>query len=595
MGDRRRERLGSLPDLRRSISVRRWLLLPSLLVALTSCAVVPTGGPVLEGEPVRPADAPAEPYVRVLARTPQQGWTPEQIVRNFLNASASFQDDHGVARQYLAPSVRSQWAPESSVDVYDAGPSSRLIVEQSSGDNAVVTLEADHLATISSRGQYTAEPPGSRLKAVFRLRKIAGEWRIVNHPSGLMLTEQDVERAYRTRNLYFFDPTFQSLVPNPIYLPAGNREDLPTELTRALLRGATEWLAPAVKNAFPAGSILVEEVQVSSGRATVVLGGAAIRAGPKQVASMSAQLAWTLGQLRAVETVRLKIDGETVHVRSAGETVSMDDWASLDPGGTSGTVHGYVVRDKTLLVTTQDGLRPAPGPAGSQNVPVHSPAVSLDAKHVAWVSTSEQKLFVGQLREGGTYDVRLTGAGLQSLTWDRYGNLWVVEGAGKRSVVWMLEDGVRPIRVDLSELEAKNVQVRALRVARDGTRVAMIIDSKGDSRVLLGRIERADDAVRVADLKLIPTKLAQVTDVAWHDADELAVVGKDPQGVLAPYLVRVDGTSVSSVGGTGEAVSIAAAPHVPILVERKDSEIWRYQDTLRWELVAGGSQPVYPG
>lgn len=96
-------------------------LLVALLAAATGCGLVPTGGPVMSGRAVQPVDPIAGPYVRVLPDGPEPGAAPEQVVRGFLAASASFQNDHAVARKYLAPTVRSEWQPERGVRVYADG------------------------------------------------------------------------------------------------------------------------------------------------------------------------------------------------------------------------------------------------------------------------------------------------------------------------------------------------------------------------------------------------------------------------------------------------------------------------------------------
>lgn len=587
MGDALRGR-GSRTSVR---PFTRALSVAALLIAVTGCGLVPTGGPVLNGRPVQPPDPMVDPYVGVIPTGPQPGWTPEQIVRGFLSDSASFQNDHAAARKYLVEEVRGQWEPSDEVTVYAEDPGFRVTVEQSTEHDAKVTVVADQVGTIDARGQYTAADPDARLTARFRLHSVGGEWRIVSFPQGLLLTDRDVARAYRTLNLYFFEPKHEVLVPNPVYVPAGNRSGLPTRLVRALLRGATSWLDSAVDNAFPAGTYLTEAVSVVGGEATVKLGGTASVADDRTLASMSAQLAWTLEQLPEVERIRLKVDGEAVTM-GGGETISTEDWAALDPAGTSGTVHGYVVRDSKLLVTSQNGLEPAPGPAGSGDVSVHTPAVSLDAKQAAWLSESATKLFVGELREGGDYREAMSGEKLRPPSWDRHGNLWVVDDGGEGSAVWMLHDG-EAVDVDAPELEDKDV--RALHVARDGTRVAAVVGGEDDSHVVLGRIERADDETRIDGLTRLPTDLAEVVDLAWRDADRLAVLGKDPQGVFAPYLVAVDGGGISATGSAGTMVSIAAAPDVPMLTELAAGKIYQSQDDLGWRPLGRGVDPAYPG
>lgn len=85
--------------------------------------------------------------------------------------------------------------------------------------------------------------------------------------------------------------------------------------------------------------------------------------------------------------------------------------------------------------------------------------------------------------------------------------------------------------------------------------------------------------------------------MAWRDAHRLAVLGKDVRGVLAPYTVDVDGTTVSTSGwgSAGQLVSLAAAPDVPTLVGLRGGEIYESREDLGWERLGSGVDPVYPG
>lgn len=575
----------------------------------------------MTGHTVEQADPLNQPVVRHVATKPKKSWGPRRIVTGFLSASASFRNGHEVARDYLAPGAGSHWQPGSGITVYSEDTDFKLSSKRTSTEAAVVTLDAPRVGTIDARGHYTPSSAGSHEHAVFRLRKVGANWRIVNLPKDLLLTARDLQRTFTTLNLYFYAPGYGALVPDPVYVLRGEREQLPTQLVRQLIRGATSWLAPAVRTAFPGGVKLIRPVEVSNGVATVKLGGAALTADAGTLAHMSAQLAWTLGrQLPQVEQIRMVVDGDAVRVPGAGELVSREDWASLEPGSASGTVPGYVVGKGRLRVTSSEGLEAAAGPAGTGSVSVDDVAISLDGKHAAWVSG--QKLVVAQLREGGRRDTRLTGERLVSPSWDRYGNLWVVEihrpegsgahgdsHAGKgsrgkeggkqaqpRSTVWMLGGGGKqPVKVNASALRRGKVQ--ALRVSRDGTRVAVVVDRGNASHLLLGRIERSGDSVAIGGFVPLATGLARILDVAWRDVEELAVLGKDPEGTFGPYTVDVDGSRVAASAAvpSERVVELAAHPGAPTLAATADGQIWLFRDDMSWELLASGTDPVYPG
>ena len=67
----------------------------------SACASVPTSGPIEQG-PVVDAGESTQ-FIRVIAAPPSQGASPADIVRGFLEANASLESDHAIARRYLTP------------------------------------------------------------------------------------------------------------------------------------------------------------------------------------------------------------------------------------------------------------------------------------------------------------------------------------------------------------------------------------------------------------------------------------------------------------------------------------------------------------
>jgi hypothetical protein len=571
------------------------LTLVCLALALAAgCASVPNGGPVLSGRPVQPSESFEDTYVRVIPSGPRKGWSPEQIVRGFLAASASFEHDHAVAREYLAKKVRDQWEPQQGVTIYEQGNEFRLFSDLTSPAEDIATIEAPQLATIDETGQYTPADPGSTVRPVFRLNKIGGDWRIVSFPQGLLLTGRDVARAYRTLDLYFFDPEMQVLVPNPVYVPVQVTGDLRATLVRSLVRGPTDWLAPAVDTAFPTGTRVLDVERTLAGTLTVDLGGTAAETDPSAWKYMAAQLVWTLQQLPDVERLRLQIKGEPVDLSGFPVDVQRPgSWSRFYPSQEESGAQAYVVRKSRIWTLSPSGdVREVPGPAGSGSVPLSQPAVSLDGQWVAGEAPTGD-LVVGPLREDGTFNSALAGSDFLAPSWDRAGNLWVAQSRGDASVVWMLDPGRNPVRVSMPALAGR--EIRALRVAPDGVRVALVVGDGGSSRLMLARIERDGERARIAGPVALRTGLERVSSVAWRDLDRLAVLGRDVQGVTIPYLVPVDGTRVSPTAAVGDMSSIAAASDQPMLAGVEKGQIWFSRDDLTWQYLTTGRYPFYPG
>ena len=89
-----------------------------LSISLAGCGGIPNSSEVFFGEVIS-EDITAQ-FVRVIARPPSAGMTPELIVRGFLDACADPAQDYGIARQYLLPESASIWNPEAGIEIYDA-------------------------------------------------------------------------------------------------------------------------------------------------------------------------------------------------------------------------------------------------------------------------------------------------------------------------------------------------------------------------------------------------------------------------------------------------------------------------------------------
>jgi hypothetical protein len=586
------------------------LMVVAVLVC-AGCATVPTGGRVVSGRPAQRAEPIDDPYVRMIPVAPGKDWAPDRIVEGFLAASAGFDDQHKVAREYLAPGVVWQPDPRPVVTVYDK-QTNVLATSKPDDPSSVVSVRGAQLGRIGSDGQYQAD--ARTLDQTFRLAKTAqGQWRISELPerltNSLLLSTRDVARAFRTRNLYFFAPDAKVLVPNPVFLPLVIRRDLPAQIVVAELNGPTAWLSHAVTTWFPTGTRLLGGVDVTDGIATVNLSREAWR-GNQQ--GMSAQLMWALKQLSEVKGMRLQIDGKTVNPGLPDPNQSPSDWARNDPDSTAGeTFQPVYLRDPEGRVEELAGNRTSKVPP-LVRIRLFEPAVSLDAHQVAGLTKAHDGVLMGDLTSGPSIQKILNagqaGSKFTQPSWDRLGNLWVVETTNDHSWLWIKEPGKAPVRVDHWDLGGS--KVLALRVARDGVRVAAIVQVDKHAQIRLGRIAGYGTGNLTADNFLPISSDVDAIDLAWADADELAVLGRtDQAGQALPYTVPVSGGSSRPIGtGTqGNMRTITAAPNSPVLVSGqvtgKDStadQVCRLHDPndllfSQWDCPIAGADPVYPG
>jgi hypothetical protein len=558
------------------------LLALSVLLSLPACAQIPTSGPVVEGAEVDTTRD--DQFIRVIARPPLPGMTADQVVRGFLEASAAFQGNYAVARTFLTDVAGATWKPEAGVQVYD-GASSAL--SPTAKSTAVFT--APLVGRISPEGDYQVTAPGATLRAEFGLSRVDGEWRISRVPEGLLLSRGDVERGYRTFDVYYLDPDFSTLVPDPITLRVSG-PGLATALVRALLKGATPWLAPAVRTAFPDGtSLAIDSVPVEGGVAQVSLDAGVLAADDRTREALSAQLVTTLGALPDVTGVRITAGGQPLLVPGQGAVQGRDAWPQFSPDNLPVGAQAYLVRGGRLLAVDDGTPKPVAGAAGSVKPAVGVAAVSFDGVESAVVSPDRRTLWGARLVTGAVATVRATGNDLVTPGFGRDGSVWWVDrGSGVR----LLRPGGKPVGVPVARVDARNIV--GIQVARDGTRAALVVRNGSRRTLLLVRIDRTGGVVTMAAPIRVESRISDVIDVAWSTASRLVVLGSDGAGPAQAFLVDVGHGTARPIGAPTSPSTVAAAPGRLLLIGAEDGLVWEYQSG-RWLGGSKGTSPTYPG
>jgi hypothetical protein len=570
-----------------------------LLVGCASagCASIPDAGPVNQGREItfRQQDA----YVRRLAQPPAPGASREAIARGFLVAAGDFDYDHAVARAYLTPAVAASWAADQSVRIYK-----EATLRLTPWPNNEFVASAELVGTIDADGAYTRAPPGIRMKSSIRLGQVDGEWRIVGLDPGLLLTNGDVERAYREVNLYFLDmATRTRLVPDPVLLPI--RQGLATSVVQALLRGPTSRLRGAVVSQFPAGAQLADRVvPVANGVVDVDLTGPAREAEGQQRALLSAQLVWTLRALPDVRAVRITVNNEEYAVPGVPEQQSRDAWQAMAPDVIGPDSPLYAIADGRLVILPRPAghkaVTPMPlrGEAGSGRLRIVDPAISItggstSGGDVAGLSADRRVLSRGSLMPDEAFIRVLEGVDLSEPSWDAGGGLWIVDRTPGGPVV-QLFTGTVGVRVEAAELGAK--RVRYFRIARDGARAAVVVDEGARrSRLYVGRVERSGGPPRLAGLQPIGRELIEFGQIAWQDADHVVVLARKGDGsAVQPYIVDIDGRPAEATVPLAGVTSIAAAPGGQLFASATRGRVWQF-DGEAWQRIGVGTDLAFPG
>jgi hypothetical protein len=546
-------------------------------------ARVPTSGPIEQGEQV--GVDPEDQFIRVIARGPRDGMSPTDVVQGFLDASASFDDDHDVARQFLTPAASATWDTNAGVRVYEANSTLNEFGRS-------VNMTATESGTIATNGRYDVDAPASELRETFRVEKVDGEWRIDDLPEGLLLTQTDVDRAFRSFAIYFFNPSFEMLVPDARMVPVVG-SGLATTLVRRLLAGPSEWLLPAVRTGFPDGVRLnIDAVPIESGVAKVDLTPNARAADDETRKALSQQIVWTLRQLPDVQAVDITAGGQPLLVPGAPSPQPRDWWPGVDPNGLPVGSTGYAARPEGVVLLIPSGVLPVAGGAGTGDIRLVDIAVSNDSQSIAGID-SDGAVWKGRMLEGAPL-IQIRDAGAPTgLAFDRSTSVWLVDP--KAGLLSIEGDGTSE-RITVSGLARRTTLIAAI-PSRDGTRAALIIRRGPRTGLLLARVIRSSGgatSIVIDEPIRVESRLVEVVDAAWSGANTLAVLGSESAGSVQVFDVDL-ARGVSTPRGTIKApVSIAAAPGLPTLVGASDGLVYAFS-AGSWQERVRGTSPTYPG
>lgn len=544
-------------------------------------AQVPTSGPIEQGDQVTSTET--NQFIRVIASPPTPGMTAQQVVQGFLESSASFDGDHAVARQYLTPQANQDWDPGAGVRVYEGVPT----LNES---GSTVRLVGSEVGRIAADGRYEVSAAGSEMRLRFGLSRVNGEIRIAAVPDGLLLSQVDVDRAFRTHALYFFNPGFTSLVPDVRMVPVIG-PGLATTLVRRLIDGPNPWLQPAVRTGFPAGVDLnIEAVTVDNGVARVDLTASALVADAPARVALSEQLVWTLRQVPEVQSVSITAAGQPFIVPGVANPQPRDAWSDADPNALPPGTRGFVATSVGVRTLYEQGSLPVPGAAGRDEPVIGEIAVTADSGQVAGFDV-DGVLYTARLAAGAQLVPQGAFPGATSLAFDTASELWLVDAEGSLLIV-----GNEPRPVDVAGLP-RNARLQVAIPSRDRTRVALIVREPQRTSLYLARVVRtaisAGAPIAVEAPIRIENRLAEAVDVSWSSADSLAVLGSESAGALQVYDVSIGRGSVTPRGAPEAPVSIASAPGLPILVAAADGVVYDNAGA-GWQGRVNAASPTYP-
>jgi hypothetical protein len=165
----------------------------------------------------------------------------------------------------------------------------------------------------------------------------------------------------------------------------------------------------------------------------------------------------------------------------------------------------------------------------------------------------------------------------------------VATGASGRRVVAVTRDGaVHRVSAD-SALTTQ--PVLALRISRDGARVAAVV---GSGTLLVGRVGAGAGLPPLSAFRSITPGLGGVRGVTWAGADSLVVTAAAQRGQRQIVDTDTDGYSTHAVGldrMRGLPVDVSGSPGQPLFAVTDRGVIWA--DVEGWRRVAVGVAAVH--
>jgi len=590
-----------------------FIALASLLAA--GCVSVPTTGPIEEVEGQQP---PCH-CVNVEVKPPAQGEEAGEIVKGFLRATSNYQPNYSVARQFLTRMAAEKWSPsDSGVLIYRGSP--KVVGPDD------VTLQGQLVGRLEPDRSYTARNQvGWKVNfGLVRDPENGGEWRINALPRELLVEEFWFNSFYEAYNLYFVGNN-SSLVPDPIYLPAlSNPANVASAVMKALLKGPTRWLKPAVSSAIPPNtSLSVDSVTITDGIAEVPLSDSVLTLPDPQRTLMAAQIVYTLRQVGGVKGVLIKVNQQPYRVPGADPhslVIAVDSIPPIMdpiPSVTGGQL--YVVQKGAVGMVngTADSpkIGPLEKPLSREALAVNALAVSVTKTDFAVTSPDRRTLRYAPVATGVPTTLPLGGASdLLRPQFTRHGEIWDIGSRGGRQWIWMFapENGhYKKVEIDSPVVRNKDAPVKAFKISPDGTRIALVRGTATKSEIGIARIIRhAKDKVTVDGWRPLDTTqaigptISKMRDVAWLNATELVVLGAaDGESAFAPFRVAQDASQSARYGepeAWGNAFELTVQPRTQSAIIRARAaegvdRTWSYDGNQWKRFVDSVTTVAYPG
>ncbi|MCE6999318.1 LpqB family beta-propeller domain-containing protein [Saccharothrix sp. S26] len=574
-------------------------LLAVLLAVLVAagCAAIPT-----ETSPIA-VNPSAGNASEAAAPKPVKDIDPLTLVREFVNASANPEGDYAAAKAYLTEDAKKAWNTKGTPTIIDTTFNTVPTPGVTADDkHRIVLLQGRNVGRLQLEDNSFIQLIGPLDTPIGIERDAEDQWRISAPPDGIYVPLGGFQQNYRRVTLFFYSPDFSVLVPDPRWVVIAPSTSIPSRVTSLLLKGPAVGMRGALASAIPNGAAQRKNTSEADDGALEVdltkVGDITVQAGKQIVAQVVRSLAGV-----SSSRIRVLVEGQWINA-------DQHEWrpADVQTGEELATpiagLNGMLVGNGRVKQVNGD---PVPGPAGAGDYQVLSAGQSMDGSQLAVVSRAvdgSARLRVGPVHEP-LAEVDLHASAMTRPTWLLSGR----QGEPSNEV-WTVADGNNVVRViktdrgwtanavnasELTELGG----ITELRLSRDGTRVAAVVDGK---LVVAAVVRGQDSAVSLRSPRHLQPSVLGTSALAldWLAQDVLVVSTSLVAYPIAK--VNIDGVRVERYNTSNLTVpvaSVTAAPGRNVLAVDQSGlwsandvgDVWRASTTK----VEPGTQAFYPG
>ena len=528
------------------------------LSVLTGCAGIP--GSSQPSSVPRPSMAVANAPI-VEPHPPTAGAGPLEIVSGFLRACTGVHDDFAVARDYLTDSAASQWAPTEECVVHPV-QEEPLLTQVGAEEVDLSVWSSARVDSIGTR-QQTLDPDTRSVR--LRLTEEQGEWRIMNPPNAIIVSETAFDLLFAPITVFFLNPARNALVADQRWFL---RNQAARQAITALHAGPAPHLRGAVVSDLSEDltAELADEEAGESGVLRVSLTSSSGEIDAHRRAHLRTQLEATLLTVPAVTALDVDLEGERLAADPQRDPVHPHEGARALGAGPAG-----------VISLDDDG---PPGrslvPALS-SVPVRRPVLSSTGIGAAALTMDRTGLLVTSQDDTIPLREATTGKNLLAPAIDRYGFVWTAD-ADVPGQIRIIRDSIdaAPRIITVPWLQA-DVQLLAIAVAADGVRVTAVV--RQGTRLLLAEsavLREPSSAPKLLTNPLLSElSLEQVSALCWYSDLSMLIVGTEGGQPTAVIWDAVRGAQRVPPLRSGVVTGSGTLESGLILTATEDGAVWQ--------------------